>query len=107
MINLLIKCLPDSVLDSVNALSLAELDKRKLINWAEDVPIVEPENEHSAFNIASRFAELTPENMPEIFKAIAEIYTKYGDCLAFTYLMELLAEYFGLIEVEENVQRLR
>ncbi|MBD6621154.1 hypothetical protein FNW02_37020 [Komarekiella sp. 'clone 1'] len=105
MIKLLINCLPDSVLDSVNALSLAELDRRKLIIWAEDVPVREAEDEHLAFNLASHFTELTPENMPEILKAIAEIYTKYGDCLAFTYLMELSAEYFGLIEEVENVQR--
>ncbi|WGV29212.1 hypothetical protein [Halotia branconii] len=103
MIKFLIRLLPDSILELVNAFSLAELDKRKLIIWAEDVPTIEPEVEYLAFNLASHFTELTSENMPEILKIIAEIYTKYGDCLAFTYLMEISAEYFGLIEEAENV----
>ncbi|MEH1770448.1 MAG: hypothetical protein V7L27_01730 [Nostoc sp.] len=30
----------------------------------------------------------------------AQICTSYGDCLALKYLMELSAEYFGLIGVE-------
>lgn len=55
MLKLLIRCLPDSLLDEVNADSLAELDKRKLIIWAEDMPVVEPDAEHSAYNLAVRF----------------------------------------------------
>ncbi|YAF99440.1 MAG: hypothetical protein AB3A66_30295 (plasmid) [Nodularia sp. CChRGM 3473] len=103
VIKLLIQCLPSSILDDVNAFSLAELDRRKLIVWAEDTIVIDPENENSAFNLASRFLEVTPENMPEVFKAIAQIYIKYGNCLALTYLMEISAEYFGLIRESENV----
>ncbi len=99
MIKLLIKYAPDSVVDAVNDISLAELDKRGLIVWT-DVPPLEPEDENSAFNLASRFTEVTPHNILEIFKTIAQIYTSYGDCLALKYLMELFAEYFGLIGVE-------
>ncbi|WP_242051594.1 hypothetical protein [Nostoc sp. FACHB-280] len=69
--------------------------------WEEDVPVVEPDGEHSAYHLAAKFQQITPENMPEVLKAIAQIYTQYGDCLALTYLMEISAEYFGLIE-EEN-----
>lgn len=72
MIKFLIRLLPDLILDSVNAFSLAELDRRKLIIWAEDVTTVRPEDEHLAFNLASRFTELTSENMSEILKAIAD-----------------------------------
>ncbi|MBD2459306.1 hypothetical protein H6G80_35415 [Nostoc sp. FACHB-87] len=38
--------------------------------------------------------------MPDVLSAIAQIYTNYGNCLALTYLMEISAEYFGLIEEE-------
>ncbi|MGF1938326.1 MAG: hypothetical protein RM347_028870 [Nostoc sp. ChiQUE02] len=99
MIKLLLKYSPDSVVDAVNDISLAELDKRGLIVWT-DAPPLEPEDENSAFNLASRFPEVTPDNILEIFKTIAQIYTSYGDCLALKYLMELSAEYFGLIGVE-------
>ena len=67
--------------------------------WAEATPL-EPNSENLAFNLASRFTEVTPDNLLEIFKTIAQIYTNYGDCLALKYLMELSAEYFGLIGVE-------
>ncbi|WP_193199737.1 hypothetical protein [Nostoc sp. MG11] len=87
MIKLLIKFLPDFILDFVNAETLAEMDKRKLIVWAEKIPVISPESENSAFNLSSRFTEVTPENMPEVFKASAQIYTNHGNCLAFTYLM--------------------
>ncbi|MFN6567959.1 hypothetical protein [Dendronalium sp. ChiSLP03b] len=103
MIKLLIRCLPDSIIDAINTHSLVELDRRKLIVWAEDMPVVELDDENSAFNLASRFLEVTPENMLEVFKAIAQIYTNYGNCLAFTYLMEILAEYFDLIKDVDNV----
>ncbi len=53
MIKLLINCLPDSVLESVNAFLLAELDRRKLIIWAEDVSALKPENEHLALRRAT------------------------------------------------------
>ena len=99
MIKLLIKYAPDSIVDAVNAISLAELDKRGLIIWADAMPL-EPEDENSAFNLASRFTEVTPDNILEVFKTIAQIYTNYGDCLAFKYLMELSTEYFGIIRVE-------
>ncbi|MEH2151718.1 hypothetical protein [Nostoc sp.] len=99
MIKLLIKYAPDSVVDAVNDISLAELDKRGLIVWADALPL-EPEDENSAFNLASRFTEVTPDNLLEVFMTIAQIYTSYGDCLALKYLMELSAEYFGLIRVE-------
>jgi hypothetical protein len=99
VIKLLIKYAPDSVVDAVNDISLAELDKRGLIVWADATPL-EPEGENSAFNLASRFTEVTPDNILEIFKNIAQIYTTYGDCLALKYLMELSAEYLGLIGVE-------
>jgi hypothetical protein len=103
VVKLLIKCLPNSILESVNAESLAELDKRKLIIWAEDTQGLEPEDENSAFNLASRFQEVTPTNMSEILKTIAQIYTEQGDCLALAYLMEIAAEYFNLIKELENV----
>ncbi|MEH1817771.1 MAG: hypothetical protein V7L31_01505 [Nostoc sp.] len=99
MIKLLLKYAPDSVVDAVNSISLAELDKRGLIVWADARPL-EPHSEKSAFNLASRFTEVTPDNFLEIFKTIAQIYTNYGDCLALRYLMELSAEYFELIGVE-------
>jgi hypothetical protein len=99
MIKLLLKYAPDSVVDAVNSISLAELDNRGLIVWADARPL-EPHSENSAFNLASRFTEVTPDNILEIFKTIAQIYTTYGDCLALKYLMELSAEYFGLIGVE-------
>nr|WP_199339894.1 hypothetical protein [Nostoc sp. FACHB-892] len=99
VIKLLIKYAPDSVVDAVNNISLVELDKRGLIVWT-NAPPLEPEDENSAFNLASRFTEVTPDNILEIFKTIAQIYTSYGDCLALKYLMELSAEYFGLIGVE-------
>ncbi|MCW5319249.1 hypothetical protein GTQ43_38385 [Nostoc sp. KVJ3] len=99
MIKLLIKYAPDSVVDAVNSISLAELDNRGLIVWAEVGPL-EPHSENSAFDLASHFTEVTPDNFLEIFKTIAQIYTNYGDCLALRYLMELSAEYFGLIGVE-------
>ncbi|MCC5669230.1 hypothetical protein LC653_36675 [Nostoc sp. CHAB 5784] len=99
MIKLLLKYAPNSVLDAVNAISLAELDSRGLIVWADATPL-EPHSENSAFSLASRFTEVTPDNILEIFKTIAQIYTNYGDCLALKYLMELSAEYFGLIGVE-------
>ena len=99
MIKLLLKYAPDSLVDAVNAISLSELDSRGLIVWA-DVGPLEPQDENSAFNLASRFTEVTPDNFLEIFKTIAQIYTNYGDCLALRYLMELSAEYFGLIGVE-------
>jgi hypothetical protein len=99
VIKLLIKYAPDSVVDAVNDISLAELDKRGLIVWT-DAPPLEPQAENSAFNLASRFTKVTPDNILEIFKTIAQIYTSYGDCLALKYLMELSAEYFGLIGVE-------
>lgn len=67
--------------------------------WADTTPL-KPQDENSAFNLASRFTEVTPDNILEIFKTIAQIYTSYGGCLALKYLMELSAEYFGLIEVE-------
>lgn len=102
MIKLLLKYAPDSVLDAVNALSLAELDKRGLIVWADAMPL-EPQDENSAFNLAAQFTTVTPENIEQIFQAITQIYTNYGDCLALKYLMELSAEYFGLIGVEQNV----
>ncbi|WP_375506306.1 hypothetical protein [uncultured Nostoc sp.] len=99
MIKLLIKYAPDSIVDAVNAISLAELDKRGLIIWADAMPR-EPDSENSAFNLASRFTEVTPDNILEVFKTLAQIYTNYGDCLAFKYLMELSTEYFGIIRVE-------
>ncbi|MBG1270591.1 hypothetical protein [Nostoc sp. WHI] len=99
MIKLLLRYAPNSVIDAVNAISLAELDSRGLIVWADATPL-EPQDENSAFSLASRFTEVTPDNILEIFKIIAQIYTNYGDCLALKYLMELSAEYFGLIEVE-------
>ncbi|MBD2512734.1 hypothetical protein H6G91_37065 [Nostoc muscorum FACHB-395] len=99
MIKLLLKYAPDSVVDAVNDISLAELDKRGLIGWA-DAPPLELHSENSAFNLASRFTEVTPDNLLEIFKTIAQIYTNYGNCLALRYLMELSAGYFGLIGVE-------
>ncbi|AVH68120.1 MULTISPECIES: hypothetical protein [unclassified Nostoc] len=99
MIKLLLKYAPNSIVDAVNDISLAELDKRGLIVWA-DAPPLEPEDENSAFNLASRFTEVTPNNLLEVFMTIAQIYTNYGDCLALKYLMELSAEYFGLIGVE-------
>ncbi|AFY45736.1 hypothetical protein [Nostoc sp. PCC 7107] len=63
MIKHIIRCLPESILDVVNAHSLAELDRRKLIIWSEDMPVVEPNEEHSAYNLAARFQKVTPENM--------------------------------------------
>lgn len=99
MIKLLIKYAPDSVVDAVNDISLAELDKRGLIVWT-DAPLLVPEDENSAFNLASRFTEVTPDNLLAVFMTIAQIYTNYGDCLALRYLIELSAEYFGLIGVE-------
>lgn len=99
MIKLLLKYAPNSVLDAVNAISLAELDSRGLIVWADAGPL-EPQDENSAFNLASRFTEVTPDNILEIFKTIAQIYSSYDNCLALKYLMELSAEYFGLIGVE-------
>ncbi|MBD2682956.1 MULTISPECIES: hypothetical protein [Nostoc] len=101
VVKLLIRCLPDSIVDTINAESLAELNRRQLIIWAEDVPVVESENEHSAYHLAARFQQVTPENLPEVLKAIAQIYTHYGNCLALTYLMEISAEYFGLIEKDK------
>jgi len=101
MIKLLIRCLPNSILDTVNAESLAELNKRKLIIWSEDVPVVEPDEEHSAYNLAARFQKVTPENLIDVFQALVTIYTQYGNCLALTYLMEISAEYFGLIEEDK------
>ncbi|MBE9003297.1 hypothetical protein IQ274_35360 [Nostoc sp. LEGE 12447] len=74
MIKLLIKYAPDSVVDAVNDISLAELDKRGLIVWT-DAPPLEPEAENSAFNLASRFTEVTPDNLLEVFMTIAQIYT--------------------------------
>jgi hypothetical protein len=65
----------------VNAHSLAELDRRKLIIWAEDVPVIEPDDEHSAYHLAVRFQQVTPENLTEVFQALATIYNRYGDCL--------------------------
>ncbi|RCJ41995.1 hypothetical protein A6770_35500 [Nostoc minutum NIES-26] len=103
MIKLLIRCLPNSILDAINIHSLAELDRRNLIVWAKDMPVMEPQSENSAYNLASRFLEVTPENILEVFKVIAQIYTDYGNCLAFTYLMEISAEYFGLINDVDNV----
>lgn len=102
MIKLLLKYAPDSVLDAVNALSLAELDNRGLILWANTPPL-EPDSENAAFNLAAQFTFVTPDNIPFILQAMAEIYTNYGDCLALRYLMELSAEYFSLIAVKENV----
>ncbi|MCC5640275.1 hypothetical protein LC593_31470 [Nostoc sp. CHAB 5844] len=102
VIKKIIQCLPDSIVDAVNAHSLAELDRRKLIVWAEDVPVIEAMEEHSAYNLAARFQKVTPENMSEVLKALATIYTNYGNCLALTYLMEISAEYFGLIVEEEK-----
>jgi hypothetical protein len=102
MIKLLLKYAPDSVLDAVNDLSLAELDRRGLIVWADAMPL-EPHSENSAFNLAVQFTFVTPDNIPFILHAIAQIYTNYGDCLALKYLMELSAEYFSLIGVEEDV----
>ncbi|MBD2565805.1 hypothetical protein H6G95_35665 [Nostoc linckia FACHB-391] len=99
MIKLLIKYVPDAVVDAVNDISLAELDKQGLIVWTDALPL-EPEDENSAFNLASRFTEVTLDNLLELFMTIAQIYTNYGDCLALRYLMELSAEYFGLIGVE-------
>ena len=99
MIKLLLRYAPDSVIDAVNAISLAELDSRGLIVWADASPL-EPQSENLAFNLASRFIEVTPDNFPEIFKTIGQIYTNYGDCLALRYLMELSALDFGLIRVE-------
>ncbi|QLE45219.1 hypothetical protein FD723_35755 (plasmid) [Nostoc sp. C052] len=99
MIKLLIKYAPDYVVDAVNSISLAELDNRGLIVWADTTPL-EPQAENSAFNLASRFTEVTPDNLLEVFMTIAQIYTNYGDCLALRYLMELSAEYLGLIGVE-------
>lgn len=101
VIKSLIRCLPDSILDSVNAHSLAELDRRNLIIWSEDMPVIEPDDEHSAYNLAARFSKVTPENMSEVLKALATIYTNYGNCLALTYLMEISAEYFGIIEEDK------
>lgn len=101
VIKSLIRCLPDSILDAVNAHSLTELDRRKLIIWSEDVPVVEPNAEHSAYNLAAKFQEVTPENISEVLKTLATIYTNYGNCLALTYLMEISAEYFGLIEEDK------
>ncbi|BBD62786.1 hypothetical protein NIES2109_56360 (plasmid) [Nostoc sp. HK-01] len=101
MIKQLIRCLPDSILDAVNAHSLAELNKRKLIIWSEDMPVVEPDDEHLAYNLAARFSEVTPENLIDVFQALATIYTNYGNCLALTYLMEISAEYFGIIEEDK------
>jgi hypothetical protein len=103
VIKFLIRCLPDSILDAVNTESLAELDRRKLIVWAEDMPVMKPESENSAYDLASRFLKVTPENILEVFKVIAQMYTDYGNCLAFTYLMEIPAEYFGLISDVDNV----
>ncbi len=74
MIKLLIKYAPDSIVDAVNAISLAELDKRGLIIWADAMPL-EPDSENSAFNLADRFTEVTPDNILEVFKTIAQIYT--------------------------------
>ncbi|AUB44962.1 hypothetical protein COO91_11217 (plasmid) [Nostoc flagelliforme CCNUN1] len=74
MIKLLLRYAPDSVLDAVNDLSLAELDRRGLIVWADARPL-EPHSENSAFNLASCFTEVTPDNFLEIFKTIAQIYT--------------------------------
>jgi hypothetical protein len=102
MIKLLLKYAPDSVLDAVNYLSLAELDRRGLIVWTDATPL-EPDSENSAFNLAVQFTFVTPDNIPFILHAIAQIYTNYGDCLALKYLMELSAEYFSLIGVEEDV----
>lgn len=102
MIKLLIKYAPDSIVDAVNAISLAELDKRGLIIWADAMPL-EAHSENSAFNLASRFTEVTPDNILEVFKTIAQIYTNYGDCLALKYLIEISAEYFELIGVEHHV----
>jgi hypothetical protein len=102
VIKSLIRCLPDSLVDAINAHSLAELDRRKLIVWAEDLPVVEPNTEHSAYNLAARFQEVTPENLSDVLKALATIYTQYGNCLALTYLMEISAEYFGLIKEDED-----
>ncbi|MEH2188632.1 MAG: hypothetical protein V7K64_21080 [Nostoc sp.] len=70
MIKLLIKYAPDSVVDAVNDISLAELNKRGLIVWA-DAPPLEPEDENSALNLASRFTEVTLDNLLEISKTIA------------------------------------
>lgn len=102
MIKLLIRYLPDSVLNEINAHSLIELDKRGLIVWGEQ-PQLEPENEYSAFNLADKFTCITSQNLEEVFSVIAYIYTNYGDCLALKYLMELLAEYFGLLKETKNV----
>lgn len=102
MIKLLLKYAPNSIVDAVNDISLAELDKRGLIVWA-DTPRLEPEEENSAFNLAIKFQNVTPDNIPFILQAIAQIYTNYGDCLALKYLMELSAEYFSLIGVHEDV----
>ncbi|BBD63355.1 hypothetical protein NIES2109_62050 (plasmid) [Nostoc sp. HK-01] len=101
MIKYIIRCLPDSILDAVNAYSLAELDRRKLIVWSEDMPVVEPDDEHLAYHLVARFQAVTPENLIDVFQTLATIYTQYGNCLALTYLMEISAEYFGLID-EEN-----
>ncbi|MFN6501337.1 MAG: hypothetical protein RMX65_030690 [Nostoc sp. DedQUE01] len=70
VVKLLIRCLPDSIVDTINAESLAELNRRQLIIWAEDVPVVEPENKHSAYHLAARFQQVTPENLPEVLKAM-------------------------------------
>jgi hypothetical protein len=70
VIKFLIRYLHNSIVDAINTYSLAELDRRKLIIWAEDIPVMEPENENSAYNLASRFLEVTPENMLKVFKAI-------------------------------------
>ncbi|MHC0067897.1 hypothetical protein ACWATR_34240 [Nostoc sp. UIC 10890] len=102
MIKLFLKYAPDSVVDAINDISLAELDKRGLIVWA-DAPRLEPEDENSAFNLAIQFQNVTPDNIPFILQAIAQIYTNYGDCLALKYLMELSTEYFSLIGVHEDV----
>lgn len=102
MIKLLLKYAPDSVVDAVNYISLAELDKRGLIVWA-DAPPLEPEDENSAFNLAIQFQNVTPDNIPFILHTITRIYTNYGDCLALRYLMELSAEYFSLIGVHKDV----
>ncbi|MCC5612408.1 hypothetical protein LC612_38310 [Nostoc sp. CHAB 5834] len=83
MIKLLLKYAPDSVLDAVNSISLAELDSRGLILWADATPL-EPEKGNSAFNLASRFTEVTPDNLLEVFMTIAQIY-KYTQTTAIVW----------------------